>query len=131
MALPIFPTYPILLFEALEDTPQPNVRRTEMEGGLPKQAVKYTRQLVQTSVAYKLCGHANNQAFRHWVRDTLRYGSLWFMWTDPRLANAGAAVAPISQRMVRMVSGQVNYAPLTKDLSHYKASFTLEYMDTL
>jgi hypothetical protein len=33
--------------------------------------------------------------------------------------------------MVRIVNGQVNYAPMTKDLGHYKASFTLEYMDTL
>lgn len=131
MALPIFPAYPILMFEALEEAPQPNVRRTEMEGGLPKQAIKYTRQMVQTSVAYKLCGHANNSQFRHWVRDTLKFGGLWFMWTDPRLSNSGTAIEPINQRMVRIVNGQVNYAPLTKDLSHYKASFTLEYMDTL
>lgn len=131
MTLPVFPTYPSLLFEALEEAPQMNVRRTEMEGGLPKQATKYTRQLVQTSVAYKLCGHSDNMQFRRFVRDTLRYGSLWFMWTDPRLANAGAALAPIAQRMVRIVNGQVNYAPMTKDLGHYKASFTLEYMDTL
>jgi hypothetical protein len=131
MALPIFPTYPILMFEALEDTPQPNVRRTEMEGGLPKQAVKYTRQLVQTNVSYKLCGHTHNSEFRRWVRDTLKFGALWFMWTDPRLANAGTAIAPVSQRMVRIVSGQVKYAPMSKDLSHYKTSFTLEYMDTL
>jgi hypothetical protein len=131
MALPIFPSYPILMFEALDETPQMNMRRTEMEGGLPKQAVKYTRQLVQTSVSYKLCGHTHNSDFRHWVRDTLKSGALWFMWTDPRLANAGLALQPISQRMVRIVNGQVKYAPLTKDLSHYKASFTLEYMDTL
>lgn len=131
MALAVFPTYPILLYESLEEAPQPNVRRTEMEGGLPKQAIKYTRQLVQTSVAYKLCGHANNSQFRHFVRDTLKFGGLWFMWTDPRLANSGTAIEPVSQRMVRIVNGQVSYSPMTKDLSHYKASFTLEYQDTL
>ncbi len=131
MALPIFPTYPVLLREALEELPQANVRRTEMEGGLPKQAVKYTRQLVQISVAYKLCGHSANHDFRTWVSKTLRYGALSFMWADPRLANAGTAIEPISQRMVRIVGGQVKYTPLTKDLSHYKTSFTLEYMDTL
>lgn len=131
MALPIFPSYPVLLREALEEMPQANVRRTEMEGGLPKQAVKYTRQMVQISMAYKLCGHADNRAFRLWIVKTLRYGALWFMWTDPRLANAGVEIEPTSQRMVRIVGGEVKYTPLTKDLSHYKTSFTLEYMDTL
>lgn len=126
----VFPAYPVLLRDGLVEQPQPNVRRTEMEGGFPKQAVTYTRQIVQIGVAYRLCGYADNISFRQFVA-SLRFGAQWFAWTDPRLANAGPALASVATRRVRMVGGKVEYTPLTRDLSTYKVAFTLEYLDVL
>ena len=126
----IFPAYPVLLRDGLQEQPQLNVRRTLMEGGFAKQAVTNTRQFVHVGVAYRLCGYADNISFRQFVA-SLRFGANWFTWTDPRLANAGPALAEFVVRRARMLEGKVQYTPLTRDLSTYKAAFTLEYLDVL
>lgn len=126
MTIAQFPAYAVLLFDGLKETPQPNVRRTEMEGGYTKQAPKYTRQSVQVAVNYKLCGHDDVQAFKHFVSVDLRSGVLPFVWEDPRLFNAGVTAC---KRQARIVSGQISYEALDVRLSHEKASFVIEYLE--
>ena len=98
-------------------TPQPNILRTNMEAGPPKQALKGSRQhRVELPVRYRF-EVADWPAFKTWWRDDINNGADWFNWWD---AEEGTT------KDARMVGGAWSSHPVNPQLSAYIVEFTLE-----
>ena len=114
MAIPVFPSYAVMLREGISVLPAQNAMRSEFESGHIRQEPINTLERTEVNISFKLCSNADYQAFRQWVRDN---GAGWFLWQNPDT---------YTQARGRIVNGKVSYEPMTKNLSHWKATMTIE-----
>jgi hypothetical protein len=77
-----FPSYGKLLLGGFSEAPASALIRTEMEGGLPKQAKVRARVMVTRAVAMDY-SMSEFESFKVWFRDTIKRGADWFDWIDP------------------------------------------------
>ena len=119
--MPTFPSYAKLLTEGFELQPGDAVERTDMEGGLAKQAKTRSRVLVARPVIYAFDSKADMESFRTWVKTDLNRGASWFTWTDPVDATAKNA---------RIIGGRLaSIRPERPDLGSWRIQFLLETFD--
>lgn len=117
-----FPSIGRMVLEGYGEEVTPPVARTEMENGSVKQAQIAAGSLVQVPVTYEFT-RAEYATWRTFWRDTLRRGTDWFSWVDPRDGET---------RDARIVGGawqsdawtRADGAPL-----EWRVRFTLEYWD--
>lgn len=81
--MPTWPTYAKLRRAPVTEDHATALQRTDMEGGLPKQAKVMSRVLVGRELDYTLASNTDYQAWVTWFRHTIGYGAAWFDWRDP------------------------------------------------
>jgi|SRR3970282_757758 len=106
-----------------EESPSPAVLRTEMEGGIPKQAQILSKVMITRPVVYKVNTLTDLQSFMTWFRGTIGRGALWFDWTDP----IDSVV-----KQARIVGGVIKASPLdsSQPSKIWKITFSLEVWDS-
>lgn len=121
MAYSKFPDYPQWMMEGYAVKVTGGVNRDEMDDGFIQQQPLRTRSLMTIPVMYWLHSQDELDAFEKWRREDLYNGSAFFAWPDPRDASGGLV------RRARIVSGEVEYAPMTNRLDEWTVQFNLEY----
>ncbi|MCE5182351.1 MAG: hypothetical protein LLG15_11165 [Betaproteobacteria bacterium] len=117
MPLPSFPSYAVLLFDGFSEKPEPNIDRTEMESGPPKQMPKSSRAMETRHVKYRINSRAEFLSFKDWHRVDLKQGSAWFSWADP---------LDLVTKKARIVGGKIEPKALRHDLEKWDVDFDLE-----
>lgn len=114
-----FPAYLVLSSDDFGEEQEPNVYRTEMDGGMPKQAAKFSRATYERTVTYMAVTAADYQSFLIWFRQTVHFGADWFDWTDP--------VDSVVKK-ARIKEGRYSAKPWTPTLSRWDITFRIETM---
>ena len=96
-----FPSIGTVMVAGYKQSPVSAVRRTAMDGGLPKQAAKFSRALLQRNITYLLTS-AEKSTFSTFFQDTINRGADWFQWTDP---------LDDVEKTVRIVNGTLTETP--------------------
>lgn len=78
-----FPTYAGISIDGFSEKYKSQLTRSDMEGGIPKQAKTASTCMVERPVTIILKSRADYQAFVAWYRITINAGASWFNWTDP------------------------------------------------
>lgn len=112
-----FPAYLLLLQDNYGEKQGSNLHRTDVEQGQPKQGVKGSRALHSRTVTYLATSLANYLAFETWFRTTVKWGALWFDWTDPKDGVTKKA---------RIVNGEYDGKPMNGTLTHWDITFQIE-----
>jgi hypothetical protein len=112
-----FPLIGKFLLDPYREKPAPLTRRTNMDGGLPKQARIARRRMVQRPCAYRFTA-AEFTTFKAWVDS--EGAESWFNWTDPFNG---------STKQARLVLGQYEGQPVAEQDGaplEWVVNFTLE-----
>lgn len=113
------PSYVAVRFPDYGETPQPNVERTEMERGVPKQRVINSQTRVQVQATFLFRSSADASAFEDWFYNTIQTIG-WFTMNHPRTGQ------PI---LARFVAGDIGtLSPLDPTFQWSFRTVTLEYM---
>jgi len=83
MAGPLFPSYACIQLDGYSESPNSNVLRSEMDGGLAKQRPRRTKPIVTRAVKLRLRTKADKALFESWFRTAIFQGTGWFTFTDP------------------------------------------------
>lgn len=122
MPTPTFPAYAKLLYEGFKEDAENGVRRTDMEGGPPKQSKHKSRVLVTQSMVVRLESAADYASFKAWHKTDIAYGALWFNRTDPVTA---ATV------LSRIKGGKLGErTPVRKQLDRWHIPVQIEFWDS-
>lgn len=81
MTLPVLPDFVMLELEGYAETPDFGVKRTDMDGGIPKQRPTRSLAIISRSVSLLVDGEAQKAAFDAWYRLDIAGGSGWFTAT--------------------------------------------------
>jgi hypothetical protein len=111
-----FPSYGKIQYQGYSEKPRPNIYRTNMEGGPPKQARKYSLTFVERTVSYIFTA-AEYATFKTWFYTTSQYGALWFNWNDP---------VDGTNKIARIMNGQITANPIGAGGDNWLINFTLE-----
>ena len=71
-----------LLLDGYQENPQPNMLRTDMDGGVAKQRPQSSLEIFNRPVSF-LFTQAEFIAFKEWRRGTVNNGADWFTMDDP------------------------------------------------
>lgn len=115
-----FPNYLKLDIKGFAREPEDAVLRTEMEGGVAKQALIRSQVAVGRPVTYWVDSKADFDAWHTWFATTIKRGALWFDWTDPYDNVVKSA---------RIVKGSVKEVPVKTTLSMWQIMFRLETLE--
>ena len=78
MAMPSLPTYVRIGQADFEEAIDYGLKRTDTDGGLPKQRPTRSTPIVTRTCSLLIDGQANRDAFDIWFGQTLAGGSAWF-----------------------------------------------------
>lgn len=78
-----FPNYAGILIDGFSEKHKSQLTRSDMEGGIPKQAKTASVGMVERNVIIFLRTRTDYNNFIHWYKTTLNGGASWFAWTDP------------------------------------------------
>ena len=115
-----FPTYVNILRDGYSESRATAVDRTDMEGGIVKQAPVRSRVMVTRRVNAYVATNADYLSWVAWVKDTLVHGSDWFDWIDP---------VDGATKSARLVGGTYDAAPISYSGGYWRISFQLETWD--
>jgi hypothetical protein len=115
----MFPLNHPCQFAQYQEKIHPKVIRTEMEGGLPKQALRYSSTLVERQVLYHV-KEADYHRFKTWFYTEAHYGASWFDWSNPVTQHTHSA---------RIVNGEIEAVPLSADHTQWQLRFVLETLE--
>ena len=95
--IPRFPEYVFIDDSTLVYQGQDNVIRSQMEVGPQKTRPIACKPTSQISFTARVCGNNDFKSFKDWFKDSISYGSDWFLLNDPitgdeyryRFANTG------------------------------------------
>lgn len=81
MTLPVLPDFVMLEIDGYAETPDYGIKRTDMDGGIPKQRPTRSLAITSRSVSLLVDGEAQKAAFDAWYRQDIAGGSSWFIAT--------------------------------------------------
>lgn len=114
-----WPTFAKVVTDGFGETPNPSVKRTEMERGIPKQAVINRRVMVEVTITVQFESAADASSFEEWYyNDIKRIG--FFTFRHPRTRE---------MLSVRIKGGDIGtLIPVTAGFGTTRRSMTLEYL---
>lgn len=118
-----FPEYAIIQVEGYSDGFDPGVMVSQMEKGMPKKRLRFSRVKATVDMTVKFATIEDSLAFEDWYFNTIkRIGK--FEWKDCRSVPYGGTV-----RTVSLKDGAIGpLTPDTGDFTYSKRSLTLEYL---
>jgi hypothetical protein len=117
MANAIFPDYGVLLTQGYAENPQPAVLRSEMEGGLAKQARIRSFASHSRPLSYQFT-LLEFRRFKNWFRNNTGRGADFFYWRDP--------FDDFTTKLARMVNGHYQANLVNGDALDWLVTFELE-----
>lgn len=114
-----WPTFAKVVTDGFGETPNPSVKRTEMERGIPKQAVINKRVMVEVAITVQFETRADASAFEDWYFDTIKRIE-FFRFRHPRTSQ---------MIMCRIKGGDIGtLSPVTAGFGTTRRTMTLEYL---
>lgn len=114
-----WPAYAKVVTDGFGEKPNPSVKRTEMERGIPKQAVINRRVMEEISVTVQFESADDADAFTDWYHDTIKRIE-FFSFRHPRTRQL---------LQVRIKGGDIGtLTPITAGFDITRRAITLEYL---
>lgn len=83
MTIEQLPSYAIIVLEGYSESLSPAMHRSEFDDGYVRQNAKISRRRIVRSATIRLCSVEDLREFKCWLRDSVRNGAMWWLYTDP------------------------------------------------